>query len=128
MCDGFRVPAASLPGRLATVVKPSRAWLPTLRCTTTRLTSCKWQPPGQPFVSTGQWGVGVCAGTMHARPTKFFYKAVHTTSQGSLSVSHWSGHLETATLVMGTPERLIQVNKEISLVFCFLSAQLGHCP
>ena len=27
MCDGFRVPAASPPGRLAMVVKPYRAWI-----------------------------------------------------------------------------------------------------
>ena len=29
---------------------------------------------------------------------------------------------------MGTAEHLMQVNKEISLVFCFSSAQLGHHP
>ena len=35
---------------------------------------------------------------------------------------------ETATLVVGTAECLVQVNKEISLVFCFLSTQLGYRP
>ena len=29
---------------------------------------------------------------------------------------------------MGAAERLVQVNKEISLVFCFSSAQLGRHP
>ena len=29
---------------------------------------------------------------------------------------------------MGTAERLMQVNKEISLVFCFSSTQLGRHP
>ena len=55
-------------------------------------------------------------------------KAVHTASQGSLSVSHWLGHLETATLVVGAAKCLVQVNKEVSLVSCFLSAQLGRRP
>ena len=64
---------------------------------------------------------------MHA-PLNFSIKVVHTASQGSLSVSRWSGHLETATLVVGAAEHLVQVNKEILLVFCFSSAQLGHRP
>ena len=128
ICDGFRVPAASPPSRLAMVVKPSRAWLLTLRCTTTHLTSCKWWPQGSHLLPPGNGdSTPVWAPCMRA-PLKFSIKAVHTASQGSLSVSHWSGHLETATLVVGALEHLIQVNKEISLVFCFSSAQLGHHP
>ena len=61
-------------------------------------------------------------------PLNFPIKAVHTASQGSLSVSCWSGHLETATLVVGAAEHLMQVNKEILLVFCFSSTQLGRHP
>ena len=52
ICDGLRVPAASPPGRLATVVKPGRAWIPMLRRSTTCLMYCKWRPMGQPFDST----------------------------------------------------------------------------
>ena len=74
-CHCFRVPAASPPGRLVTVVKPSRAWLLTLCCITTHLTSCKWWPPGQPFASTWQRGVSTCTGAVHACPTKIFYKS-----------------------------------------------------
>ena len=35
---------------------------------------------------------------------------------------------DTAALVVGTAERLVQVNKKISLVCCFSSTQLGCCP
>ena len=35
---------------------------------------------------------------------------------------------DTATLVMGAAECLVQVNKKILLVSCFSSAQLGRCP
>ena len=45
-------PAAFLPGCLAMVVKPHRAWIPMLRSITPGLTYCKWRPPGQPFDST----------------------------------------------------------------------------
>ena len=48
--------------------------------------------------------------------------------QGSLSVCHWSGTLDTATFVVGAAEHLMQVNKEILLVSCVLSTQLGHRP
>ena len=34
------------------VVKPGRAWILTLRHSTTGLMYCKWRPPGQPFDST----------------------------------------------------------------------------
>ena len=110
------------------VVKPSRTWLPMLHCTTTQLMSCKWWPPGQPFSPPSNGGSAPARVPCIRTPLNFPIKVVHTTSQGSLSVSHWSGHLGTTTLVVGTAECLVQVNKEILLVFCFSSTQLGCRP
>ena len=58
-------------------------------------------------------GVSACAGTAHACPTQFFYKSGARRTSG---LTFWLavGQVtpETATLVMGAVEHLIQVNKE----------------
>ena len=75
-------------------------------------------------------GVGACAGATHAHPTKIFYKSgAHCASGLTFSrLAIGRDTSDTATLVMGTAKHLVQVNKEISLVFCFSSAQLGRHP
>ena len=67
-------------------------------------------------------GASAPAQASHMRTLlKFSIKAVHTTPQAHFRLAIGRDTSETATLVMGAAERLMQVNKEISLVFCFWS-------
>ena len=71
---------------LVTVVKPGRAWLLVLHCST-----FQWWPPGQPsgfhlaMGSVPAWMLHMCA------PPKTSIKEACTASLGSLSVSHRLG-------------------------------------
>ena len=61
-------------------------------------------------------------------PLKFSLKwcTLHLRAHFRLAIGQDTS--DTATLVVGTAERLMQVNKEILLVSCFSSAQLGSRP
>ena len=115
MCDGFRALATVLPGCLATVVKSHRTWIPTLRFHPPAKRVANGDPQGSHLnpPSNGA-SAPVRAPPMHA-PPKIFYKSSARRRSGlTFGEPLVESHLEpeTATLVVGAAERLIQANKE----------------